>query len=229
MWKWLGLAVVAVVTMFFFFKAQYPSFTYRYRLTISATVNNEVRSGSSIIEVKVSKQPMLLTEVPIVQAVKGEAVFVDLGDNRDLIALLASGPLARNTDFPQQVVPQHLKLNLFNERDWAQLRNLRGRWELGAGELPTLMTFTDLTNPATGKVVQPNDFSTVFGSTVRFDRATIEIISDQGEPISHSIAEKLPWWNSQLPWIKPLSAGVAVDTRKMDDFRWTKSDLQRDF
>ncbi len=64
MLKWLGIAALVTVAAVIFFKSQYPSFTYRYRLTISTTVDGEGRSGSSVIEVKVGKQPKLLTDVP---------------------------------------------------------------------------------------------------------------------------------------------------------------------
>ena len=60
-----------------------------------------VHSGSSVIEVRIVTQPHL---VPALYAphVRGEAVFVGLGEGRNVIALLAAGPRAEKTSSTRQ-------------------------------------------------------------------------------------------------------------------------------
>lgn len=57
--------------------------------------------------------------------------------------------------------------------------------------LPTLVTFTDLNDPMSVRVVDPDGFEQAFGPGVRFKRAFIEMTNDQ---VTRGIEKKLPWW-----------------------------------
>ncbi len=70
-------------------KLTYPKYTYRYRMTVEVMVDGVVRSGSSVIEIRIQTQPNLLSNSTIVPHVRGEATYVDLGGGRNVIALLA--------------------------------------------------------------------------------------------------------------------------------------------
>ena len=59
-------------------KLAYPTYTYRYRMTVEVMVDGAIRSGSSVIEVQIHTQPNLLANPTIVPKVRGEAVLVDL-------------------------------------------------------------------------------------------------------------------------------------------------------
>lgn len=110
--KKLGIFVVIVVGLYLAYKLVYPTYTYRYRMVVEVDVRGETKSGASVIEVSLSKQPKFLPEVPsVATTVRGEAVFVDLGDGRNVIALLASGPNGTDVDYPQHVVPLHFNLS----------------------------------------------------------------------------------------------------------------------
>jgi len=58
--KWLGIACVAIVAIFVLYKISYPTQTYRYRMTVNVEVDGQMRSGSSVIEVKVAEQPAII-------------------------------------------------------------------------------------------------------------------------------------------------------------------------
>jgi hypothetical protein len=117
----------------------YPTHTYRYRMTVNVEVDGQTRSGSSVIEVKVIEQPAIIIN-PIQHRTKGEAVFIDLGRQRSLVALLASGEAATNVNFPDSVVPQQFRSELKGRL--ASLPSLRGSRELDGKNLPTLVTFS---------------------------------------------------------------------------------------
>lgn len=186
--KKFGIFVAILIGLYFAYKFIYPTYTYRYRMVVEVDVRGETKSGASVIEVSLSKQPPLLPDVPsVATTVRGEAVFVDLGDGRNVIALLASGPQATFVDYPRYVVPRLFKLS-GDDRDLAKFPQLQGRRDL-EGQLPTLVTFTDLNDPKTARVVEPEEFEQVFGSGVRFKRAWIEMTS---EPVTREIEQKLP-------------------------------------
>ena len=90
---YIALGIVAlIVGAVLFYKGVFPTYSYRYSMTVEVTVDGVVHSGSSVIEVDLVKQPRIITDTPaVLPKVHGEAVFVDLGKGRNVIALLASG------------------------------------------------------------------------------------------------------------------------------------------
>jgi hypothetical protein len=86
-------------------KVNYPTYTYRYRTTVEVEVDGTVHSGSSVIEVGINNQPPIGSAPPYVAHLRGEAVFVDLGRGRNVIALLAAGAPVPNVNYPDSIVP----------------------------------------------------------------------------------------------------------------------------
>lgn len=180
----------------------YPTYTYRYRMTVEVEVDGRIHSGSSVVEVQLVTQPRITTETPRVRAkVHGEAVFVELGGGRNVIALLASGPNASNVDYPKYVVSTHFKLSTVKPEDLEKYSKLEGHRDLQDDRLPTFVTFSDLNDAKTARVVAPQEFEQVFGKDVRFKRAWIEMTND---PVTVGIEAKilglqnLKQWNAQL-------------------------------
>lgn len=185
--KKIGIALAVIAALVVVYKVSYPTYTYRYRMTVQVDDGGETRSASSVIEVRVSKQPQFLPEVgPLSSSVRGQAVFVDLTGGRNLVALLASGSTGEDRGFPKKVVPSHFKLNVFRDQDLTRLPDLRGRWELAPDELPTLVTVTNPNDAATARVVRPAQVG------VRLRSITIEMTTDSvASP--KNIETKLPF------------------------------------
>jgi hypothetical protein len=188
--KRLAIAASIILAVATLYKIKYPTYTYRYRMTVTVDVDGETRSGSSVVEVRVSKQPRFLPEVlPLDQSVRGQAVFVELPNGKNVVALLAAGSTAENGGFPNQVVPDHFKLNIFDDRVLARLRDLRGHWELGADSMPTLVTVANTNDAATVQVVGPDQLDKQLGAHLR--SIAIDMTAD---PIgSPNIETKLPF------------------------------------
>ena len=58
--KWLGIALAVIVAGVVLFKLKYPTYAYRYRMTVTVAVNGQVHTGSSVIETRISKQPVFV-------------------------------------------------------------------------------------------------------------------------------------------------------------------------
>lgn len=87
----IGLVVaLAIGGVIAWWKINYPTYTYRCRMNVEVLVDGAVRSGASVIEVRIDKQPKFGSAPPQVSHVYGEAVFVDLGGGRNVVALLPS-------------------------------------------------------------------------------------------------------------------------------------------
>jgi hypothetical protein len=194
----LGIVALAIVGVIAIYKLSYPTDSCRYRMTVNVEVDGQMRSSSSVIEFSVSKQMRFLPDVnPIRFDAEGEAVFVDLGGQRSLVALLRSGEYAQEGSFPLGVVPKHFKLNF--ARQVAPLSSLRGKWELDDKDLPSLVTFSDANNSATLRIIRADQLEQVFGRDVRWRGIVIEMTTD---PVTHGLEARLPFLVSQKNALK---------------------------
>ena len=162
-------------------------------MTVNVEVDGKLRSGASVIEFRISRQLRFLPDVnPVKFDAEGEAVFVDLGGQRSLVALLKSGENATDGNFPLGVVPAHFKLDM--DRQLASLPSLRGTWELFGKDLPTLVTYSDPNNSATLKIVRPDQLEQAFGPEVHWRGIVIEMTTD---PVTHGLEARLPFLVAQ--------------------------------
>lgn len=176
-------------------KTSFSTDTYRYRLTVAIDVGGQLLTGASVIGVNLTKQPRVLPEVlPVISRAHGDAVFVDLGGGRHVIALLVSGPTGGFTDYPQSLVPTHFNLS-YDDKDLPKYSLLEGSWDLSEKYLPTFVTFSNLNDPKTARVVKPEEFGQVFGSGTRLRKVTVEMTKD---PVTRGLEKKLPWLSRMI-------------------------------
>jgi hypothetical protein len=77
--------------------------------------------------------------------------------------------------------------------------------------MPVLVTFSDVGDPKSGRLVMPDEFERIYGSGVRLERILVEMVpagiwpfsafdwppSFAGEPVTRGIEKKLPWWRGE--------------------------------
>ena len=193
--KWLVGVVVVLAGLYVAYTLKYPTYSYRYRITVEVETADGVKRGSSVLQTKLVQFPYWFTlgnNTYLVQ-VKGEAVFVDLGNGRNLVALLALGPGAedgRASLFAPRSFFQ-IKNDVYPELTWTrELSTMTGRREYAGDKRPTLVTFGDLNDPATVREVPFNTPASVLGDDVRSVQAWIELTKD---PVTSGLEKKLPW------------------------------------
>lgn len=207
----------------------YPTYTYRYRITIDVEVDGAIKTGSSVIEVTRRWDPVPGRPISHYStSARGEAAFVDLGKGRNVIVLLASEG-GKNTDFPKYIVSEHFKL-AGGAEDLSKYRSLNGRWLLDpatllSNQLPTMIRFRDLNDPLSAETVHGYEFPKIFGADVRPPTISVEMT---GDPLTSGIEQKLPWWNGPFPWLKSSGAGSFIDTRTTG-FIWQKEMFKREY
>lgn len=76
--------------------------------------------------------------------------------------------------------------------DWKEGFALHGKGQLPNEYVPTLITFSDLNDPKTARMIRPSQLGEVFGSGFSFHGAFLETTD---APIVHDIEKKLPWWS----------------------------------
>ncbi len=197
-----ALAVGSVVVWNVFIQ---PSYEHRFRITIAVATPEGQRQGSSVWSITCS-HPLSggLSVMTGGCSTVGEAVFVDLGHGSNLIGLMARGPYGEGVDiydvaaraFNYADVPRDISGN--TRESWISYPpRWRGVRELTGDNMPTLVSFTDLTNPASGRVVEPTqyDFASLFGPGQRLERVTLEMA-----PVGLWPLNRLGLWGTPVTW-----------------------------
>lgn len=199
----VGAAIWGVWTMFI-----WPSYEHRFRITIAVETPGGLKQGSSVWSISCT-EPIRGGGWSFMTGgctTVGEAVFVDLGQGRNLIGLMARGALGEGVDiydiaavaFERQGVPKDRFWYPYAPT-WSGVRELRGN------NIPTLASFSDLNDPTTGRVVSATDagFASAFGPSYRLRSVTLEavpvglwpfnLIGLWGTPLTHGLEERLRW------------------------------------
>lgn len=124
--------------------------------------------------------------------------MVDLGP-RGILFMLLRGPQPGNpglyTNTPLSL--PHMAFHapkISDQMDFLDIERLiaqtPGEGELRPDELPMLVTFTNIDDPKTVMLVDPNHLDSIFGSGARIVRATVRITS---EPVTKGIEKTLKW------------------------------------
>ncbi len=209
--KLLSILVAAAVAIYLAISFAFPTYTHRYRLTIEIDTPEGVRSGSSVIEViRKDVRWILIAQGRFEFHVRGEAVFIDLGANRNVIALLTHGSRGENVDQMISLPIEAYGYYKWDEAAWSHRTKMQGPVELKPELIPTLVTIADVSDAKTAQVIYGIDsqevregggglrraprlavdqFTEKFGPGVRFKRALLETTS---EPLSARIEAKMP-------------------------------------
>jgi hypothetical protein len=204
------------------------TYVHRFRLTVEVEADGQIRSGSTVIEVRTSIGPDVLRpmnslgEAP---KARGEALFIDLGPHGPLVMTLhptatvavAGMALDAFTGYPQ-AIPDRIKA-------LETLEHLRARAEIPASKLCRMVTFDDILKPATIREVNPSNLEQTFGPNVRFKSATIEMTD---APVTVGIGQHLPWLKGMSPsahidpkqdvQIPPLPESIGKTPFEVEDF-----------
>jgi hypothetical protein len=185
--------------------------THHFRLSLSVETPDGVRTASSVLKVTYRWVQTLGSGPATGYDLKGEAVFLDLGQGRNIIMLLAHGPTGDSVDAIAWL-PTSALLGL--PSGWSAFealanggKKLAGSTELKPPLIPTIITFSDLKDPATARVITPEDYGYLFGAGTRFKGVKLEmvpvgiwplnLIGITGTPVTRGIEGKMAFLTTQ--------------------------------
>jgi hypothetical protein len=224
------LGVILPASLIYFYRPD-----HKYRLTVEIDTPQGVKSAAGVMAIH--KDRISIGGMGGGVGVKGDAIFVDLGGGRNVIALLVHGKDGLEFDGMS-----HLALNAFasagEKVPFKEVKHLSGKVAVTGALIPTLITFTDLADPLSARELDPADIGAVLGDGYRLHGVTLEMVpvgfwpfdfgGTLGEPVTRGIQAKFPWWNGPFPWMKPFNGIVFTDTRQTG-FKWNKAQFERDF
>ncbi len=197
-WKWLGpLALLAVLVVGDQIRINRPG--HKYRLTVEVETPAGIKSASGVLAVTPDRgynnRGRTLTS--------GDAVFVDLGGARNLVALLAHLDKTLDLDAINYVALRAYGEARGQRASFNQMNRMSGIVPVTGALIPVLATFSDPADPATMRVVAPDHPEASLGPGFRLRRVTDEVVPNGfwpvdfggplGDPVRRDIRAKLPW------------------------------------
>jgi len=198
--KWVGpVALLAALFIGDQIRINRPG--HKYRLTVEVETPQGRKSASGVLAVHPDRGYSRGGHTRTV----GDAVFVDLGAGKNLVALLAH--LDGKLDYDGI---NYLALRAYTAAggkrvSFNEMNRLTGTVPVKGALIPVLVSFADPANPATARVVSPEDAAAVLGNGYRLGEVSAEAIPNGfwpldlggalGEPVTCGITAKLPWLN----------------------------------
>jgi hypothetical protein len=174
--------------------------SYKFRLTMEASCDGETHVGSGVFEtVSGTKWDFETGHQKAYNFVHGDAVPVDMGPCGTIFVLLR-GPQPGNQGLYTNT-PGTLPLAAFADRigtvkgvDFLlteqRLAEMTGVGALKPQYLPMIVTFSDLSDPRTVKLVDPFHMDASLEHDAKFVRATVEITRDT---VTGGIENSIAW------------------------------------
>jgi hypothetical protein len=197
--RWLGpLALLAVLVIGDQIRINRPG--HKYRLIVEVETPKGVKSGSGVLAVYPDRSYSRGGHTTI----KGDAVLLDLGGGKNLVALLAHIDKSLDLDGVSYVALRAYRAAGRNV-SFNEMGGMSGAVPVTGALIPVLVTFADLREPASAHAVQPDELELALGKGFRLHGIAVEVVPNGlwpldfggalGEPVTRGIEGKLPWLN----------------------------------
>lgn len=226
--KWIGpLGLLAALVIGDQIRINRPG--HKYRTTVEVETPAGVKSASGVLAVTPDRSYTRDRGT----RTSGDAVYVDLGNGKNLVALLAHLDKTLDLDAINYVALRAYPAATGKRVNFNDMSKQTGVVPVTGALVPVLLAFADPANPGSAKVVSPDNAETVLGKGFRLRGISAEAIPNGfwpidfggalGEPVTRSIAAKLPWFSGEgaatalkaagLPGVENINAKEAF-TRK---------------
>jgi len=196
--KWFGpLALLAALVIGDQIRINRPA--HKYRLTVEVETPQGRRSASGVLAVHPDRSYTRRGQTRTL----GDAVFVELGQGKNLVALLAHVDNNLVLDDMNYVALRAYAEASGKRVPFSGMSRLTGIVPVKGALIPVLVSFSDPAAPGSAKVVPPDDAEAVLGKGYRLQGLTAEVVPNGywpldfggvlGEPVSRGIQAKLPW------------------------------------
>src|ERR1700742_981726 len=195
--KWFGpIALLALLVVGDQIRINRPG--HKYRLTVEVETPEGVKQASNVLAVFPDRGYSRGGHTRL----GGEAVFVDLGGGKNLVALLAHREKSLDLDGMNYLALRAYAAARGSRVSFNQMSQMNGQAAVTGGLSPVLVTFADPKDPGSARTVVPDDAETVLGKGFRLHGVTAEVVpkgwwpvdfgGPLGEPVTRGIEAKLP-------------------------------------
>jgi len=223
--KWIGpLALLAALVIGDQIRINRPG--HKYRLTVEVETPEGIKSASGVLAVHPDRGYSRRGHT----STKGDAIFVDLGGGKNLVALLAHIDGTLDLDGINYVALRAYKAAGRNV-SFNDMNRMTGSVPVTGALIPVLVSFAVPGDPASARTVSPDDLAAALGKGFRLHGVSAEVVPNGmwpldfggalGEPVTRGVEAKLPWWNgSDTPAAVAIRAagvpgGEAIDPKEV--------------
>ncbi len=223
--KWVGpLALLAALVIGDQIRINRPG--HKYRLTVEVETPEGIKSASGVLAVHPDRGYSRRGRT----STKGDAIFVDLGGGKNLVALLAHIDGTLDLDGINYVALRAYRAAGRNV-SFNDMNRMTGSVPVTGALIPVLVTFAVPGDPASARTVPPDDLAAALGKGFRLHGVSAEVVPNGmwpldfggafGEPVTRGIEAKFPWWNgSDTPAAIAIRAagvpgGEAIDPKEV--------------
>jgi hypothetical protein len=198
--KWFGpLALLAALVIGDQIRINRPA--HKYRLTLEVETPEGRKSASGVLAVHPDRSYTRRGQTRTL----GDAIFVDLGQGKNLVALLAHVDNKLVLDDMNYVAFRAYMSAAGKRVPFSEMSRLTGIVPVKGALIPVLVTFADPATPGSARVVAPDDAEAALGKGYRLQGISAEAVPNGywpldfggalGEPVTRGILAKLPWLN----------------------------------
>jgi hypothetical protein len=197
---------------------------HKYRLTVEVTTPDGIKTGSGILAVVPDRNYNRSGRTTM----RGEAVLVDLGQDRDkgknLLALLAHRQGAKlDLDDINYVALRAYGAASGSRVSFKDMSRQNGIVPVQGELIPVLVSFADLKDPNSARLVAADQAEAILGDGYAIRGLTAEVVPNGfwpidfggalGEPVTRGIEAKLPWLTGpgETAAIALKAAGLPVE------------------
>ena len=196
--KWFGpLALLAALVIGDQIRINRPA--HKFRLTLDIETPEGRKSASGVMAVHPDRSYTRRGQTRTL----GDAIFVDLGQGKNLVALLAHLDDRLVLDDMNYVALRAYLAATGKRVPFSEISRLTGTVPVKGELIPVLVAFADPAAPGTARVVRPDDAEAVLGKGYRIEGISVEVVPNGywpldfggplGEPVTRGIQAKLPW------------------------------------
>ena len=220
--KWFGpLALLAALVIGDQIRINRPA--HKYRLTVEVETPEGRKSASGVLAVHPDRSYTRRGQTRTL----GDAVFVDLGQGRNLVALLAH--LDNNKlvlDDMNYVALRAYGAATGKRVPFSEMSRQTGTVPVKGELIPLLISFADPDRPGTARLVAPGNAEAVLGPGSRIQGISAEVVPNGywpldfggalGEPVTRGIEARLPWLREKGGAATALRAAGLPDGEGID-------------
>ena len=196
--KWFGpLALLAALVIGDQIRINRPA--HKYRLTVEVETPDGRKSASSVVTVHPDRGYLRRGQTRTL----GDAAFVDLGQGKNLVALLAHLDNKLVLDDMNYVALRAYGEAAGKRVPFSDMSRQTGTVPVKGALIPVLISFADLAAPGTARLVAADNAEAVLGKGSRIQGISAEVVPNGywpldfggalGEPVTRGIEAKLPW------------------------------------
>ena len=193
---------------------------HKFRLVVEVETPEGVKSASGIYSVTPNRSyGGSNTGESSGPQTKGDAVFVDLGGGRNVVALLAVGTGPTEFDATNYIAMR----SFIAAGRKVQFRDMKKTTAMSpvavpAENAPVLVTFKDVNDPTSMRLLTPDNVQALLGPGVKLRSTMVSTVPNGywpldvggvlGEPVTRGIEAKLPWLKGEPAPVNQAAANA---------------------